>query len=253
MKYDPDKHHRRSICLKGFNYSSPGTYFITICAQHRECLFGEIVNGTIHLNPAGEMAMHWWLELNQKFPSIQTDPFVVMPNHFHGIIVIPATSPDHLVGADRRVCPLQNVTPPQLQNITSPNPIPQNVTPPNPTIRSINPPCPMSHDEYVDDDATTLEEGAHIGAPLRVNETSLNMGVSVSRMVQWFKTMTTNAYIRGVKEQDWQPFNKRLWQRNYYEHVIRDKAAFQNIRQYIRNNQKSWTQDQLHPDNPSKW
>jgi putative transposase len=58
MKYDPDKHHRRSIRLKGFDYSSPGAYFITICAQHREYLFGEIVNGTMHLNPAGEMAIH---------------------------------------------------------------------------------------------------------------------------------------------------------------------------------------------------
>jgi putative transposase len=187
MKYDPDKHHRRSIRLKGFDYSSPGTYFITICAQHRECLFGEIVEEVMHLNPVGAMATHWWLKLNQKFPSIQTDPFIVMPNHFHGIIVIPATSPNHPVGADLRVCPLQNVTPPQLQNITSPNP----------TSRSINPPRPMSHDEYVVDDATTLEEGAHIGAPLRINETSFDMGVSVSRMVQWFKTMTTNAYIRG--------------------------------------------------------
>jgi putative transposase len=235
MKYAPEEHHRCSIRLKGFDYSSPGAYFITICTQHRECLFVEIVDGTMVLNPAGEMVNHWWLELNQKFPSIQTDSFVVMPNHFYGIIVIPATSPDHPVGEDLRVCPLQNVTPP------------------NPTIRSINPPCPMSHDEYVVDDATTLEEGAPMCAPLRVNETSLDMGVSVSRMVQWFKTMTTDAYIRGVKEPDWQPFNKRLWQRNYYEHIIRDKAALQTIRQYIRNNPKSWTQDQLHPDNPSKW
>jgi putative transposase len=235
MKFDPDKHHRHSIRLKGFDYSSPGAYFITICVQHRECLFGEIADGKMHLNPAGNMATHWWLELNQKFPSIQTDPFVVMPNHFHGIIIIPATSPDYTVGADLRVCPLQNVTPP--------NPIPKNILPPNLT----------SQNDQTVDDATTLEEGAHIGAPLRVDETSLDMGVSVSQIVQWFKTMTTNAYIRGVKDNDWQPFNKRLWQRNYYEHIIRDEAAFQNICQYIRNNPKSWTQDQLHPDDPSKW
>jgi putative transposase len=235
MRYDPDKHHRRSLRLKGFDYSSPGAYFITICTQHRECLFGEIADGVMLLNPAGEMVTHWWLELNQKFPFIQTNQFVVMPNHFHSIIVIPTTSPEHSVGADLRVCPVQNVPPP--------NPIPKNVPPPNPIIRN---------DRTVDD-ATTLEEGTHIGAPLRVNETTSDMGVSVSKMVQWFKTMTTNAYIRGVKEQDWQPFNKRLWQRNYYEHIIRDKSSLQNIREYIRNNSKSWTQDQLHPDNPSKW
>jgi putative transposase len=233
MKYDPEKHHRRSIRLKGFDYSSPGAYFITICVQHRECLFGEIADGTMHLNPAGEMVTHWWVELNQKFPSIQIDPFVVMPNHFHGIIAIPATSPDRPVGADLRVCPLQNATPPQLQNAT--------------------PSTPTFHDEHIVDDATTLEEGAHIGAPLRGNPKLSDTGVSLSQMVQWFKTMTTNAYIRGVRDNDWQPFNKRLWQRNYYEHIIRDEAALQSIRQYIRNNPKSWIQDQLHPDNPSKW
>jgi hypothetical protein len=153
MKYDPDKHDRRSIRLKGFDYSSLGAYFITICTQHRECVFGEIVDGVMVLNPAGEMVTNWWWELNQKFPSIQTNPFVVMPNHFHGIIVIPTPSPDRPVGADLRVCPVQNVTPPQLQNVPPPNPIP--------IPRNISSPNLMSHDECVVDDATTPEEGTH--------------------------------------------------------------------------------------------
>jgi putative transposase len=97
------------------------------------------------------------------------------------------------------------------------------------------------------DDASMSEEGEHVGSPLRGD------GASVGRMVQWFKTITTNEYIRGVKQQDWEPFDKRLWQRNYYEHIIRDRLAFQYIRRYVRNNPKSWQTDQLHPNNPSKW
>jgi putative transposase len=82
--------------------------------------------------------------------------------------------------------------------------------------------------------------GEHIGSPL-------------PRMVQWFKTMTTNHYIRGVKENGWIPFEKRVWQRNYYDHIVRNEADFIRIQTYICNNPASWHTDQLHPQNPSKW
>ena len=97
MKYDPNKHHRRSIRLKGYDYTQAGAYFVTICTQHRECFFGEIIDGAMQLNDAGQMVEKWWAELTHKFPSVETDEYIVMPNHFHGIIVI--------VGADLCVCP----------------------------------------------------------------------------------------------------------------------------------------------------
>lgn len=87
--------------------------------------------------------------------------------------------------------------------------------------------------------------GEHVGSPL--------LAVSLGRMVQWAKTMTTNEYIRGVKRGEWQPFHKRLWQRNYYEHIIRDEKALTNIRNYIADNPARWNRDQLHPQNPSKY
>jgi putative transposase len=93
MNYDPNRHHRRSIRLQGYDYSHPGAYFITIVAQDRACLFGEVVNGEIRLNDAGKMIQRWWLELNRKFPTIKTDEYAVMPNHFHGIITIVTTGP----------------------------------------------------------------------------------------------------------------------------------------------------------------
>jgi putative transposase len=180
MFYDPEKYGRRSIRLKGFDYSQSAIYFVTICVQNRECLFGTIPrNGESEnlakimlLNDAGKMVSEEWLALQSRFPSVVLDDFVVMPNHFHGII---STSPNS------------------------------------------------------DDD---VKLGNIIGA---------------------FKSITTNNYITGVKIQDWKPFHKRLWQRNYYEHIVRDDLALQKIQKYIQNNPISWNSDSLHPDIESKF
>ena len=187
MRYDPERHHRRSIRLRGYDYRAVGAYFITIVAQDRACLFGEVVEGAMRLNDAGRMVERWWLELNCRFPHVLTDAYVVMPNHFHGIVVIHSPPPDTTappdVGADLRVCPNTRV-------------------------------CPDS-------------TGAHAGAPLPT-------------IVQWFKTMTTNEYIRMVKHAGWTPFQGRLWQRNYYEHIIRNERALERIRNYILTNPQHW-------------
>src|SRR5262245_24134605 len=86
--FDPQKPHRRSIRLKGYDYSSEGAYFITVETQGRECLYGEIVDREMVLNDAGQMILKWWNELTHKFPNIELGESVVMPNHFHGIIFI---------------------------------------------------------------------------------------------------------------------------------------------------------------------
>ena len=88
MKFDPTKHHRRSIRLKGYDYSQAGAYFVTICVEHRECLFGEIVNGEMQCNAFGEIVWKWWNELPNYYAPVVLDEFVVMPNHMHGILVI---------------------------------------------------------------------------------------------------------------------------------------------------------------------
>ncbi len=84
-------------------------------------------------------------------------------------------------------------------------------------------------------DNTVFEniEGEHTGSPLH-------------RVVQWFKTMTTNEYIRGVKSLGWQPFNGKLWQRNYWEHIIRNKQSYQTISKYIANNPTNWNDDKFY-------
>src|ERR1035437_1338664 len=86
MQYNPKIHHRRSIRLKGYDYSQEGMYFITICVQDRECLFGEIVQQIMILNDAGKIAEQCWLSIPEHFPNAILHEYVVMPNHIHGII-----------------------------------------------------------------------------------------------------------------------------------------------------------------------
>ena len=68
----------------------------------------------------------------------------------------------------------------------------------------------------------------------------------LSSILQWFKTMTTNEYIREVKNNIFPPFHKRIWQRNYYEHIIRNENSSYQIEQYIENNPKLWKEDILY-------
>jgi len=84
--------------------------------------------------------------------------------------------------------------------------------------------------------------GAHTGAPQPT-------GAPLPTIVQWFKTMTTNEYIRGVKELGWEPFPGKLWQRNYYEHIVRNERALNALREYIRNNPLKWALDMDNPEN----
>ena len=88
MKFDPQRHHRRSIRLKNYDYSQAGAYYVTIDVQNRECLFGEIVNYKMILSEAGKMIDEQWIALLERFPDIELDVYQVMPNHSHGIIVI---------------------------------------------------------------------------------------------------------------------------------------------------------------------
>jgi putative transposase len=197
-------HRRRSIRLPGYDYARAGAYFVTIVTQDRQCLFGPIQNGQMRLNDAGQMVHRWWAELRNKFPHVIPDTRIVMPNHFHGIIVIT----DEPVGADLRVCPDDLRVCPDDG--------------PDEPVRADLRVCPD-------------DQGAHTGAPL-------------PEIVQWFKTMTTNEYIRGVKTLGWIPFRGRLWQRNYYEHIIRNETSLQRIARYILDNPGQWATDAENPE-----
>jgi len=97
MRYDPFRHNRRSIRVAGYDYASPGAYFITICAQDHECMFGEVVGGEVSLNAYGEIAREEWQRSTSVRPELEIDAYVVMPNHLHGIVRIGPS--DGIVGA----------------------------------------------------------------------------------------------------------------------------------------------------------
>jgi len=195
MPYDPDKHHRQSIRLRGYNYAQPGAYFVTIVCQHRECLIGPA--------PVRVMVQAWWDRLAEKFPMVESDAFVIMPNHIHGIIKISDPVGADLVGA-------------------------------NPCVRPVT---GQTHGS-----GQTHRSGQTHGSAPTAD------GPVLGQMVQWFKTMTTNAYIRGVRQDGWLPFPGRLWQRNYYERVIRNERELNAIREYIVRNPAHWEEDSEHPD-----
>lgn len=88
MRFDPQKHHRRSIRLKEYDYTQPGGYFVTIVTFQRDCLFGEIVNEEMQLNEFGKITDECWRAIPEHFGNIDLGAYVVMPNHVHGVIVI---------------------------------------------------------------------------------------------------------------------------------------------------------------------
>ena len=175
---------RKSIRLKNFNYANAGAYFVTICSQDMVFLFGECVDGNVELNAPGEMISRVWEEVPEYFEDVQLDEFVVMPNHFHGIVCLIEPT----VGVGPRAYPREAL--------------------------------------------------AELGQPRGVAPTRL------FDIVYQFKSLTTNKYIKGVKTKNYKPFNKRLWQRNYYERVIRNEEELNNIRQYITDNPSNWETDE---------
>jgi putative transposase len=86
--YDPERHHRRSIRLKAFDYRTPGAYVVTVCTRYGECLFGQISEAQMRLFSSGQMVQSVWDEIPAHYPGVDADAFIVMPNHIHGIVVL---------------------------------------------------------------------------------------------------------------------------------------------------------------------
>lgn len=164
MKYDPEKHHRRSIRLRGYDYTQNGAYFVTICTWQRQHLFGEIVSGTMQINELGSIGEWHWHKLVKYHPHLELDAFVVMPNHIHGILVL-----------------TENGRSPKHQ--------------------------------------------------------------SLSEIIRGFKTFSAR-HINRYRHLVGVP----VWQRGFYDRIIRNHEAWQNIQHYIFNNPSNWHNDELHPD-----
>jgi len=203
MAYNPNIHHRRSIRLKGYDYSQAGAYFITICCKDRKCRFGKIVVGAsvMELNECGQIAYDEWLKLSERFSNFELDVFQIMPNHMHGIIVL-----NDIVGATLAV----------VQNAVVQNAVAQNV--PNGII-ALN----------------------DVGATARVAPTTTN--ATIGDIVGAYKSLVANGCLDIYKTKN--ETMGKLWQRNYYEHIIRNEQSYQTISDYIINNPAKWKDDKF--------
>ncbi|MEZ0609610.1 transposase [Fibrella sp. WM1] len=213
---------RRSIRLKEYDYASDGAYFVTICTQHKEDRFGYIAHDEMVLNEAGRMIEGRILAIPSQFPGTSIGAYVVMPNHVHFIIA---------VGAAHRGCPPPEAIPHSHKESTQ---LVDSHTDADWLQYSVfgRPDEGEMGDHSVNED-DGLKVGSHDGLPL------------LPDMVGWFKASSTNYYIKGVKEGRYPAFDRRLWQRNYYEHIIRTDSAYNNICEYIDTNPQRWEQDRL--------
>jgi putative transposase len=217
MQFNPFKHHRRSIRLRGYDYSSEGAYFVTICTHDRACLFGQVVEGEMVLNEIGKIAEQEWLNTPEKRPNVVLDEFIVMPNHVHGIIII-----DNSVGAYRNT-PRQDDPSPRQDD---PSPRQDDPSPRQ------DDPSPRQDDPSPRQDGRTSESQAPFRSP----------SGTLGAIVRGFKSASTKQ-INIYRNTPGIP----VWQRNYYEHIIRNADAHNRIRAYIVNNPRRWPQDEENP------
>ena len=233
MKYNPKIHHRRSIRLKGYDYSRAGAYFITICCQDRKCRFGEIENDEMILNKYGIIAYDEWVKLPARFPNFELDVFQIMPNHMHGIIVLtePVTNGVIMAG----ITPAPN-------DVTNKN-AGAGFTPAQNAPKDID-----NKNAKIENVATGINATEKQSQPkqkdnrVRVNRTPTT-NATVGDIVGAYKSLVANACLEIFKSKN--EMMGKLWQRNYHENIIRDEQSYQRISNYIINNPANWNDDKF--------
>ncbi len=231
--FNPKIHHRRSIRLKEYDYSQAGLYFITICTHNRERFFGDIDNSKMILNHAGIMVENEWLKLKNRYPNIDLHEYIVMPNHFHGVIQI-VTNGQPQNGQPQDGQPQDG----QPQDGQPQDGQPQNGQPQNGQPQNGQPQDGQPQDGQPQD-GQPQDGQPQDGQPQGIAPT-------VGNIIGAFKSLVMNEYIRNVKQKNWQRFNGKLWQRNYHEHIIRDKKSYLTIAEYIQTNPLKWQNDKYH-------
>ena len=171
----------KSVRLPHYDYGTSGAYFLTLCTHDKECLFGTVSDGIMHLSECGRIIEREWPRSAEIRKELEIGDLVIMPNHLHGIVLIHELSRAHCRAA--------------------------------------------------------LPEVYHRGSRDRESR-------SISSFVAGFKSYTTKL----VNELRKTP-GARLWQPNFFEHIIRNDAQFSRACDYIRNNPMRWELDKYHPNN----
>jgi len=165
---------RHVLRLRDYNYCSPGAYFITLCTENRRCVFGAVYDVSVTLTPLGLIIHNTWVEACSFCAGVNTDAFVVMPNHLHAVVLL--------------------------------------------------------HDDTVDQ---AVPRAVSTGLP---------------SLIRRFKTLSTTRATRKPVIRESLPPHGRLWQRSYYEHVVRDDNSLERIRDYIATNPLRWALDRENPE-----
>ncbi len=209
-KFNPNKHHRRSIRHKGYDYSQLGLYFITTNCQNNIYRFGDVENEEMKLNEYGKIAHEEWIKLADRFPNFELDTFQIMPNHMHGIISLTNINP--VVGAGFT---------PALSNNNFNN-----------RATAINgtgfPP------------AISLNQN-DLRATARVAPTAT---ATIGDIICAYKSLVANACLDIYKSKNEQM--GKFWQRDYYDIIIRNEQSYLQISNYIENNPKNWKKDKFY-------
>ncbi len=246
-----NKYRIPSIRLQRWDYRWAGSYFITICTQHRVHYFGEIANGKMRLSPIGVIADILWHEIPHHARNIELGAFVVMPNHIHGILIITRNDDDGQyvdTGANMDADASNSLDPSNPLLNPSSNPLsnvqighalslPSPPSPPSPSSPLPPPPFPSMPPLWILIDTPPDKPPSPL--PKTIGQQRFqNIGKnSVSAIIGSYKSaVTKHAHRLGFEFQ---------WQTRFYEHIIRDEEAFQRISRYIYNNPKNWKEDKF--------
>ncbi|OGJ90204.1 MAG: hypothetical protein A2487_18985 [Candidatus Raymondbacteria bacterium RifOxyC12_full_50_8] len=193
-KSNSELHHRRSIRLKGYDYSRPGTYYITICTQNTPCVLACAPNGQMKLTTIGKIVHQYWMEIPNHYPNASLDEFVVMPNHIHGILVLHDGN---------------------KFNAGTPN---------DENTKHIHSPVGVQNFEPLQ-----TPGNGHRPGPQTKHEYQHIIPKSVGSIIRAYKSAVT-LWCRKNGHHDFS------WQRNFYEHIVRNDISLFFIRNYIRTN-----------------
>lgn len=180
--YNPKIHHRKSIRLKEYDYANANWYYITICTQGKEHLFGKVINNKVVLNGFGKIVQDEWLRTKEIRKNVDLDYYVIMPNHIHGIIIIEYNEKELIINGGRDT----------MHRV--------------PTERTFGSPIPNS----------------------------------LSTIIGAFKASVTRRINKISRSR------QSIWQRNYFEHIIRNDEDLYRIRKYIRQNPLKWQLDEYY-------
>ncbi len=250
VKFDPQKHHRRSIRLPGYDYARAGAYFVTLVTHQRQCLFGEVVEGEMVLNDLGRIVQWEWMRLPQRFQYIELGAYIVMPNHFHGILIFH----DDTVGATRRGLTVDlsggaglhdevlagiavGATRQGIAVAHSGEAGLQDDVLSGNAVGATRPGMTIAHSGEVglQDDVLSGNDGSPLH-PRGPQPSSLGaiMAQFKSRVT---KRLWKTPALHGAP----------IWQRNYHDHIIRSDDEMARIWRYIESNPARWAADDENP------